>query len=40
MSAANPKTGMTLAEMKAFVREHFEQFVNHRDLDVAAVAAP
>ncbi len=33
--AVNPKTGMTHAEMKQFVRDHFEQFVNRKNLDIA-----
>jgi predicted ester cyclase len=35
--AVNPKTGMTQAEAKQFVRDHFEQFVNRRNLAVADV---
>ena len=26
----NPKTGMTQAEMKEFIRNHFEEFVNRK----------
>jgi ketosteroid isomerase-like protein len=33
----NSKTGMTLAEAKDFVRRHFEDFVNRKNLDVADV---
>ncbi len=33
----NSRTGMTLAEMKAFVRNHFEEFVNRKNLDIADV---
>jgi|GEM_PF-775304 len=33
----NPKTGMTRAEMKQFIRDHFEDFVNRKRLDVADV---
>jgi len=33
----NPKTGMTHAEMKQFIRDHFEDFVNRQRLDVADV---
>ncbi len=33
----NPKTGMTHAEMKQFIRDHFENFVNRQMLDVADV---
>lgn len=35
--AVNPKTGMTLAEMKDFVRRHFEEFVNRQNLAIADV---
>ncbi len=35
--AVNPKTGMTHAEMKQFIRDHFENFVNRQRLDVADV---
>jgi hypothetical protein len=27
----NPKTGMTLREMKEFIRNHFEEFVNRKN---------
>jgi predicted ester cyclase len=30
-------TGMSLEEMKAFIRDHFEQFVNRKNLDIADV---
>ena len=33
----NPKTGMTLAEMKQFIRNHFEEFVNRKNLNIADV---
>lgn len=33
----NPKTGMTVTEMKEFVRNHFEEFVNRKNLDIADV---
>jgi len=33
----NPSTGMTAAEMKRFVRNHFEEFVNRKNLDIADV---
>lgn len=33
----NPKTGMTLEEMKAFVRNHFEEFVNRKNLEIADI---
>jgi predicted ester cyclase len=29
--------GMSLEEMKAFIRDHFEQFVNRKNLDIADV---
>jgi predicted SnoaL-like aldol condensation-catalyzing enzyme len=35
--AVNPKTGMTHAEMKQVIRDHFEQFVNRQSLDIADV---
>jgi len=35
--AADPKTGMTFAEMKDFVRKHFEEFVNRQNLAIADV---
>jgi predicted ester cyclase len=35
--AVNPKTGMTFDEMKRFVRAHFEEFVNRKNLDIADV---
>ncbi|MBV9539321.1 MAG: ester cyclase [Acidisphaera sp.] len=35
--AINPKTGMTLDEMKRFIRDHFEEFVNRKNLAVADV---
>ena len=31
----NPKTGMTFDEMKEFVRNHFEEFVNRKNLEIA-----
>jgi predicted SnoaL-like aldol condensation-catalyzing enzyme len=33
--AVNPTTGMTAREIKLFVRNHFEEFVNRKNLDVA-----
>jgi hypothetical protein len=33
----NPKTGMTLPEMKGFVRNHWEELINRKDLDIADV---
>jgi predicted ester cyclase len=34
-SAPNPKTGMTHDELKRFIRNHFEDFVNRQRPDVA-----
>ena len=33
----NPKTGMTHAEMKEFIRNHFEEFVNRKNLHIGEV---
>jgi len=33
----DPNTGMTLAQAKEFVRQHFEDFVNRKRLEVADV---
>jgi uncharacterized protein YbjT (DUF2867 family)/predicted SnoaL-like aldol condensation-catalyzing enzyme len=33
----NPTTGMTLPEMKRFVRDHFNEFVNRKNLDIGDV---
>ena len=33
----NLNTGMTISEMKEFVRNHFEEFVNRKNLDIADV---
>ncbi len=30
----NPKTGMTHAQMKEFIRNHFEEFVNRKNLRI------
>jgi len=35
--SVNPKTGMTHSEMKAFVRNHFEEFVNRKNLNIGNV---
>ena len=35
--AINPKTGMTHIEMKQFVRDHFEEFINGKNIDIADV---
>jgi predicted SnoaL-like aldol condensation-catalyzing enzyme len=37
MENINAKTGMTLSEMKSFIRNHFEEFVNRKNLNVANV---
>jgi predicted SnoaL-like aldol condensation-catalyzing enzyme len=37
MEPVNAKTGMTLSEMKSFIRNHFEEFVNRKNLDIADV---
>jgi predicted SnoaL-like aldol condensation-catalyzing enzyme len=34
MGAVNPKTGMTHDEMRVFVRNHFEEFVNRKNLNI------
>jgi len=31
--SVNPKSGMTQTEAKEFVRKHFEEFVNQKNLD-------
>jgi hypothetical protein len=31
----NPKSGMVLTEAKEFVRNHFEEFVNRKNLDIS-----
>jgi len=33
----NPKTGMNSTEMKQFVRDHFEEFVNRKNLNIVDV---
>jgi predicted SnoaL-like aldol condensation-catalyzing enzyme len=35
--SVNPKTGMTHSEAKEFVRNHFEEFVNRKNLDIGNV---
>src|SRR6202045_774035 len=35
--AKNSKTGMTLTEMKEFIRDHFEEFVNRKNLNIGEV---
>jgi hypothetical protein len=33
----NPKTGMTHSEAREFVRNHFEEFVNNKNLQIGNV---
>jgi hypothetical protein len=33
----NPKTGMTHLEMKEFIRNHFEEFVNRKNVGIGEV---
>jgi predicted SnoaL-like aldol condensation-catalyzing enzyme len=33
----NPRTGMTHAEMKEFIRNHFEEFVNRKNVRIGEV---
>lgn len=35
--AVSPAAGMSLAEMKAFVRNHFEEFVNRKNINIGDV---
>ena len=37
MEATNPKTGMTHAQAKEFIRNHFEEFVNRKNVDIGNV---
>ena len=37
MDPVNPKTGMSLAESKQFVRNHFEEFVNKKNVAIGNV---
>jgi predicted SnoaL-like aldol condensation-catalyzing enzyme len=37
MVGVNPKTGMTHGEMREFVRNHFEEFVNRKNLSIGKV---
>jgi predicted SnoaL-like aldol condensation-catalyzing enzyme len=37
MGAVNPKTGMTHDQIREFVRNHFEEFVNHKNLEIGNV---
>jgi hypothetical protein len=33
----NPKTGMTHSEMKEFIRDHFEEFINRKNMPIGEV---
>jgi predicted ester cyclase len=37
MEAINPKTQLTHAEAREFIREHFEEFVNQKNLQIGHV---
>ena len=37
MGAVNPKTGMTHDEIREFVRNHFEQFVNRKNIAIGDI---
>jgi len=37
LEVKNPKTDMTHAEMKEFIRNHFEEFVNRKNLPIGEV---
>jgi hypothetical protein len=37
MADVNPKTEMTHTEMQEFVRDHFEEFVNRKNLEIGKV---
>ena len=37
MDNVNPKTGMTHAEGREFIRNHFEEFVNRKNVDIGNV---
>ncbi len=37
MDPINPKTGMTHAQMREFVRAHFEEFVNRKNVRIGEV---
>ena len=34
MQTINPKTGMTHDEAREFIRDHFEEFVNGKNLEI------
>jgi predicted SnoaL-like aldol condensation-catalyzing enzyme len=37
MEAINPKTGMTQAGVREFIRNHFEEFVNRKNVEIGNV---
>ena len=37
MESINPKTGMTCAESREFIRNHFEEFVNRKNVNIGNV---
>jgi predicted ester cyclase len=37
METTNPKSGMTRAESREFIRIHFEEFVNRKNVDIGNV---
>ena len=37
MESINPKTGMTHSESRAFIRNHFEEFVNRKNVEIGNV---
>lgn len=37
MESINPKTGMTHSESREFIRNHFEEFVNRKNVDIGNV---
>ena len=37
METVNPKSGMTHAESREFIRNHFEEFVNRKNIDIGNV---
>jgi predicted ester cyclase len=37
METVNPKSGMTHAESREFIRNHFEEFVNRKNVDIGNV---
>ena len=37
MESVNPKTGMTHSQVKEFIRNHFEEFINRKNVDIGNV---